>query len=1761
MKPHLPLRLFRAVFSCLATVSCLTLGSGIAWAEEQASIILGEQDTLTIDYADAETLPDVGGILQLLGGTQLNLSNCGEGDGKTYTLATGVSALLDAEGNELLLDSSNNTISHYFDTTQPGVGFWADATLSLSEDGTLQLVRHNETVKAAQTITTRKTSSLVFSYYERISFEDISYSSSESNAYGGAIFGGDNSTITLNDNGSVTFSGNSASTDSSSYRVYASGGAIYGGDNSSIALNGNGSVTFSGNTASASSSSSSYSHARGGAIYGGSYSTIELSENGSVTFSGNTASSYGGAISGGTITLSDNGSVEFSGNTARYGGAIGGGTIELSGNGSVTFIGNTASSYGGAIYGYSNSTITLSDNGSVTFSGNTASSSSYAHGGAIYGHNSTITLSGNGSVTFSGNTASSSSYYAYGGAIYGEGDYSTITLSDNGSVTFSGNRASSGGAIYGYGNVSILNNDSVLFEKNAEISGATYRLCSIRSVGSGAVISLSASAGKSIEFRDSVALYCLNDNTVNLNADYTDANGMVHKQTGDIIFTGKYTEQHLNELLVADGVERTATAEEIRNSRTTEVYTMTNLYGGRLRVEDGAIYKGYGITAMEDSAATVLVKGGILNHAGYDLTFNAGTTLELAGENTLYGDVRMLEGSHFSVSIEKPNADYIFGHLQLGGDVSLSLSDSVMGENAILLYVSGGIAGWNEDNITLLSNTVGLDDLTWVGNMLVLNHNADTFNRYFNGEYAASERLIGNVGLLCYTEISFENISGGAIYGGRNNTIALSGNGSVTFIGNTASDDGGAIHGDTITLDDNESVTFSGNTASRSSGAISGYWDGAITLSGNGSVEFSGNSASDAGGGAISGGTITLSDNESVTFSGNSASSGGAICGSTITLSGNGSVEFSGNSASIGGAIEGTWAGAMTLNDNGSVTFSDNSGGAIEGSTITLADNESVTFSGNTNTASSSGGAISGGTITLSGNGSVEFSGNSASDGGGAIEGSTITLSDNGSVTFSGNTDSRSGGAIHCYSNLSIRNNDSVLFEKNAEISGSGGSYRLRSIYAEARESVISLSAAEGKSIEFRDSVYIASGNTVKLNADYTDAEGVMHKQTGDIIFTGKYTEQHLNELLAADGLNRTATEAEILNSRTTEVYTMTNLYGGRLRVEDGAIYKGNGITVHKGSAASVLLKDAELSHSGYDITFNAGTTLELSGHNTITAAHLNMEDGSIMKFMVDAQHTESSALTYNGRLNMADGVALQIVSDDSSLSSGSLRLLTLTNGSGGWNTAAQNCAVIRLANEKLAGNLSWQGNTLYLDYREVDGTVDWEGGDGRWDGISGNWGQGDNIFSFTGQVDLFFGDKGSGTITIAGSFSTGDIHVNNSEGNDYHWKNDDKHAGCLHGDHSFHKEGKGDLTVDVELSYTGTTQVDGGTLTLNGSADLTGTFSNNGKLVINGSTTLGGDYEGSGDIEITGKLKLDKHDIEIGKGKDKDKADVHNNGKGNDDNIFSADNEDYEIKNGHVVAKGQNGNNGNNGLHLGNKLTDTSVENAGEETLVITHGENSLNGVHANKGNVEVYGKDKHRLQDITISGNLSVSFMTTGWEEGIDEYREAEISIFGTADFESNAILIADLILESGCKLTMDGAVHMGSDVTLNLGTTLNGRLYEDALNLAHAGEYVVLFDSVDSLILNNGTTSITYAPGELTLEDGVAANIYFTNLGEDSDIYITFVPGDTPVGGGTGTNGGEIRLTRGKDSDSDSVPEPSTSMLGLMGLVAFTLRRRRK
>lgn len=689
MKLHLPMILRNAVLACYPLVACCTLYSGSMVTA--ADLTLGNKDSLSVDYAEPDSITNLmGGSLQLIGDTQLNLSNCGEGDGKLYTLFTGISQLTDKDGN--ILSAGNYSVADYFNTNLPGTGFWANATLQLTQDGTLQLVRHNEQVKSPLDITTRQTTDLEYQYHESTSFHDISVASN-----GGAIYGDIGNTIKLSNNGSVIFRGNNS----------VQGGAIYGWD---LKLSNNGSVSFTENNG-----------IRGGAIYGG---DLTLSNNSTVVFENNTSSGMnanGGAIVGSKLNFIGNDELIF-----RANNAIG----EVSNSGGW-------SGYGGAIADQSGEgSINLIDNKSVTFTGNTATLSGGAIDASRYNYDSkksesSIQIINNRDVEFSQNRVNGENEYGVkGGAI---ATYH-LALCDNGDVDLSGNiiqcndyqSLSGGGAIYSYGNLSIRNNNYVEFSKNAEVVGGIYRLRSIYSEGGwGCTISLSAAEGKNIEFRDSV--YVASGSTVSFNADYTDEQGVVHQQAGDIIFTGKYTETHLNEILETEGVGRTATNEEILNSRTTEVYAMTELYGGRLCVEDGAIYKGNGITAMSGSDATVRVKNATLEHNGYDLIFKGGTTLELVEQNIISGNVLMEAGSIlsfvYSEGMQNQAAMTLRGSLTLGGDVNLVVHgiDEQIGNHLLITLDDAELNGWETEGY-VLTNGKGerLDSsrLVWVAQSL-----------------------------------------------------------------------------------------------------------------------------------------------------------------------------------------------------------------------------------------------------------------------------------------------------------------------------------------------------------------------------------------------------------------------------------------------------------------------------------------------------------------------------------------------------------------------------------------------------------------------------------------------------------------------------------------------------------------------------------------------------------------------------------------------------------------------------------------------------------------------------------------------------------------------------------------------------------------------------------------------------------------------------------------------------------------------------------
>ncbi|MBR4310120.1 MAG: hypothetical protein IKT79_03740, partial [Akkermansia sp.] len=182
----------------------LTLHSS-SGAVLDADLSLGD-GTLYLDNEGYGSGTDLNNnTLNLLGGTQLKV-NGGYGN-RVFNLFSNVGNLLSVDGSVLQLTAENNSITNYFDTSLLGSGDWSDSILQLTEDGTLQLVFHKDLLMLW--FNERQTGGdISYHHYEKISFEDCSYTSSP--AYGGAIFGSSYSNITLSDNVSVTFSGNTA---------------------------------------------------------------------------------------------------------------------------------------------------------------------------------------------------------------------------------------------------------------------------------------------------------------------------------------------------------------------------------------------------------------------------------------------------------------------------------------------------------------------------------------------------------------------------------------------------------------------------------------------------------------------------------------------------------------------------------------------------------------------------------------------------------------------------------------------------------------------------------------------------------------------------------------------------------------------------------------------------------------------------------------------------------------------------------------------------------------------------------------------------------------------------------------------------------------------------------------------------------------------------------------------------------------------------------------------------------------------------------------------------------------------------------------------------------------------------------------------------------------------------------------------------------------------------------------------------------------
>ena len=556
-----------------------------------------------------------------------------------------------------------------------------------------------------------------------LSFDGLDVFSMKDNnavtAESGLIRGNKNGlgTISMSNNNKVVLDNND---------TVSTGSNMYGGVIRSyrvgVNINNNGSVDITNNnyTTTASSNSNTY----GGAVYVTGENPFNMSNNGAVNISGNSltskATAHGGAVDIGQISGTEvmkwdaNASITVSGNKAEGNQARGGAlhaksaTTISNTTGTVSFSGNEAYSsastaFGGAISLEGNGKVNFQNNSTVEFINNSAQGNAYTYndpaagGGAIHGINlTTFDFTGNKEVNFIGNVASNANGKAIGGAIYATSTGSIVNISGNDNVTFSGNGVEAagaayafGGAIFSKGGVALHDNQSVVFEKNYEKGGDTYRLRSIyardTSSSNPVNLALSAADGGTFTIKDSITV----SGNLDLNEDYEGKS-----QNGTFIFSGKTTESDLNAIIAAHTAEgetaRKATAEEITLSRTSDIAGSITLHNGTLSLQDDAILKATELIIKEGATLE-----GICTNEEIAMVFamSAEDEAVLDSVASLDADLVLEDGAILNM---------------VGGSIDLNGKALTMGSNVQVSYTGNAAEG---EEVVLFRN-VGSTDAT-----------------------------------------------------------------------------------------------------------------------------------------------------------------------------------------------------------------------------------------------------------------------------------------------------------------------------------------------------------------------------------------------------------------------------------------------------------------------------------------------------------------------------------------------------------------------------------------------------------------------------------------------------------------------------------------------------------------------------------------------------------------------------------------------------------------------------------------------------------------------------------------------------------------------------------------------------------------------------------------------------------------------------------------------------------------------------------------
>jgi len=783
-----------------------------------------------------------------------------------------------------------------------------------------------------------------------------------------------------------------------------------------------------------------------------------------------------------------------------------------------------------------------------------------------------------------------------------------------------------------------------------------------------------------------------------------------------------------------------------------------------------------------------------------------------------------------------------------GGAGNTQLDGSIAGDGGLTKNDAGTLtlSGANTYNggTTINGGTLRGNTTSLQGN---IDNNAQVdFDQNSNGTYAGN--MTGNGSLI------------------KNGTGTVTLSGTNTYSGGTTIN-GGVLRGDAASLSgdvsNNAQVEFDQNSSGTFAGNLSGT--GSLTKSGTGTVTLSGTNTY-SGGTTVNDGSLrgttdslqgSINNNANVEFdqnaNGNYAgnmSGAGSLTKSgagTVTLSGTNS--YSGGTTVSAGSLHGTTSSLQgSINNNANVAFDQNANGTYAGSmagtgSLTKSGAGTMTLSG-TNSYSGgttvSAGSLRGSTTSLQGNvennANVEFDQNADGAFAGNMSGAgnltksgtgTVTLS--GTNTYSGGTTVNDGSLRGTTSSLqgNVNNNANVEFDQNANGTYAGNMSGVGAL-TKGGAGNVTLSGTNTYSGGTTVNDGSLRGTTDSLQGNVENNADVEFDQNGDGTYAGSMS--------GVGALTKGGAGTVILSG--------TNTYSGGTTVSAGSL-RGTTSSLQGNINNNANVEFNQNANGTYAGNMDGAGSLSKSGAAAVTLSGTNsysggttVDDGSLRGTTQSLQGN----VVNNARVEFdqnSDGAYTGNMSGAGGLTKNGTAAVTLsgTNTYGGGTTV--NDGALRGTTQSLQGDID---NNARVEFdQNTDGTY------------AGNMsGSGSLTKSGAGSLTLFGNNTYAGGTTVSGGILSGTtLSLQGNIVNDARVVFDQAlsgtYAGQMSGSGSLLIAGSGFVNLTGANTYFGTTTVDAGRLSINGSI-TSDTFVGAG-AEVGGSGTIFGSLTNSGTV------------------------------------------------------------------------------------------------------------------------------------------------------------------------------------------------------------------------------------------------------------------------------------------------------------------------